>query len=130
MGSFLGDICQQIENFHAQTSNSLDILTVYRCTKLSTSDFKKLQQSKDHYMSFNGFLSTTTDQKLAIEVCSTLQQHTEILPVLFEIKIQDFTSKFTPFVSLNHLETDILFSMTSIFHITHMAKNQENIWQV
>jgi hypothetical protein len=87
-------------------------------------------------MSFNSFLLTSIDRESAIKVCSTPQQNVDILPVLVEIKIEHITSKFIPFVLLNHLsydsnsKKDILFSMTSIFRITHMAKNQENIWQV
>ncbi len=136
MALFLRDICQQIEKFHAEKSNSLDSLTVYRCIKLNTNDFKKLQQNKDVLLSFNSFLLASVDRELANEVCSTPQQNIEILPVLFEIKIEDTASNFTPFVWLNHLsygsnsKTDILFSMSSIFRITDMTKNQRNIWQV
>ena len=98
MGSFLRDICQQIEKLHTQKSNSLDSLTVYRCLKLPISNFEKLQQNNDIYMSFNSFLLTTTDQELANEICSTFQQNIEILSVLFEIKIEDTTCMYTEFV--------------------------------
>jgi tetratricopeptide (TPR) repeat protein len=136
MSLFLRDLCQQIENLHTQKSNSSDSLTVYRCLKLPISNFEKLQQNNDIYISFNSFLSTTTDQELATEICSTSEQNIEILPVLFEIKIEGKFSKFTQFVSLDHLsynsnsKKEILFSMNSIFHIVNITKNQRNIWQV
>ncbi|CAF1100511.1 unnamed protein product [Adineta steineri] len=136
MGLFLRDISKQVEKLQEKKSNSLGSLDVYQCIRLNTSDINKLQENKDKFMSFNTFLLTTTDQELAIKVCSSVQQHIEILSVLFQIKIEHVTSKNTPFIVLNELSydyksrKDILFSMTSIFHISHIAKNQENIWQV
>lgn len=134
MSLFLHDICQQIEKIHMQKTNSLDSLTVYRCIKLNINDFKKLQDNKDVFMSFNSFLLTSINQESATETCSIAQQTSEILSVLFEIKIESMSSKFTPFVWLDELsynsEKGILFSMNSVFRIIKIEKNQNNIWQV
>jgi tetratricopeptide (TPR) repeat protein len=136
MGLFLRDLCKQIENSYAQKSNSSYSLTVYRCLRLPISNFEKLQQNNNFYASFNSFLLTNFDQELATEICSTSEQNIEILPVLFEIKIEGTTSEFTPFVSLDHLsynfnsKKEILFSMNSVFRIVSVRKNQRNIWQI
>jgi hypothetical protein len=136
MGLFLRDLYQQIEKLHTQKSNSSHSLSVYRCLQLPISNFEKLQQNNDVYMSFNSFLLTNFDQELENEICTISEQDNEILPVLYEIKIGGTTSEFTPFVSLDHLsfnsnsKKEILFSMNSIFRITNITKNQRNIWQI
>jgi tetratricopeptide (TPR) repeat protein len=137
MGFFLHDLCRGVKLRYDEQSMSSNALTVYRGQGMSKDEFEKMKNSPDGLISFNCFLSTSTDRDVAMIFCSPGRQDPNVIPVLFKIEILP-NSTCVPFCSLendsNHTdEQEILFSMQSIFRINQLEKKQadnEIYWEV
>jgi tetratricopeptide (TPR) repeat protein len=98
-----------------------------------TDEFKKLKKSIGGLLSFNNFLSTSTDRNISLRFA----QHSlgkDDLVVLFEINI-DPIIRTVPFASLNGIsyypaENEVLFSMHSIFRIVDLEHMHNRIWNI
>ncbi|CAF0731073.1 unnamed protein product [Adineta steineri] len=68
MGFFLRDLHQQIQQLFEQQISTYDRkpLVVYRGQGFMKLDFEKLQNTKGGLISFNNFLSTSTNEKLSL----------------------------------------------------------------
>ena len=71
MGFFIHDLYNQIEQLYRQQVSNYKgkAFTVYRGQGLSTTDFEKLRKTKGGLMSFNNFLSTSTEQEVSLRFC-------------------------------------------------------------
>jgi tetratricopeptide (TPR) repeat protein len=138
LGFFIRDLHQQIDKMHREQLPSYHgkPFTVYRGQGLSTTDFQRMCQSQGGLISFNSFLSTTTDPILAdgFAVAGTGGQNT--VNVLFVIAI-DPTVSSTPFANIRAEsalpnENEILFTMDSVFRIVSIESlpKKTGIYQV
>ncbi|CAF1324012.1 unnamed protein product [Adineta ricciae] len=123
MGFFIRDLHYQIEQRHKEyISKSVDEnLYFYRGQGLSFNDFEKLKTNKGRLMSFNCFLSTSSDKKVGKMYAESNSDEEGMFGVLFVITV-DPKIKSTPFANIEREsnypeEAEILFSMHSVFRI-------------
>jgi tetratricopeptide (TPR) repeat protein len=139
MGFFVRDLHKQIAQLHSEQysghthSNSF---IVYRGQGLSQVDFDQLMKTKGGLLSFNNFLSTSTERQVSLDFACETVQTTDLMGILFVMKI-DPSIPSTPFanvcdVSYFQEEKEILFSMHSIFRIGQIKQIDGNnrLWQV
>ncbi|CAF1449293.1 unnamed protein product [Adineta ricciae] len=124
MGFFITDLHRSIEKLHKEqfldTYYSTTFM-VYRGQGLSKADFAQLRQAKGGLVSFNSFLSTTTDRGVSLAYAESSAYNPDLLGILFNIKINPSEST-TPFALIEKIsyfshEAEVLFSMHSVFHI-------------
>jgi tetratricopeptide (TPR) repeat protein len=99
-----------------------------------TDEFKKLKKSIGGLVSFNNFLSTSTDRDISLTFAQCSLDKTDVVAVLFEIHV-DPVIQTIPFASLNGIsyfpgENEILFSMHSIFRILDIEHMHNRIWNI
>jgi tetratricopeptide (TPR) repeat protein len=136
MGFFLRDLHQQIKQRHdEQSKNRIEqTYTVYRGQAMYNDDFKKLCNSPNGLLSFNNFLSTSTDQAVSMMFCPIPLQDPNMTAVLFKIEV-DPNLTCTPFVIVKDNtnfgdEQEILFSMHSVFRIGKIDQTNVELIQV
>ncbi|CAF1122957.1 unnamed protein product [Adineta steineri] len=138
MGFFLRDVHQQIQQLYEQQVGSYGrkYFLVYRGQGLMKSDFEKLQKAKGGLMSFNNFLSTSTDDKVFLSFAQNASTEPNKVGILF-IMSTDPCLKSTPFASIREKsyfkeEEEILFSMHTVFRVSAIKQmdNQNQIYQV
>ena len=134
MGFFIRDLHQQIERLHARTGYK-GVLTVYRGQGMLNTEFEKLSKCQGGLLSFNNFLSTSTDRQVSLSFARRTKKDPRITPILLQMEINPSISS-TPFASVSdhgyysNAEKEILFSMHTVFRIQGTRKSSENIWQV
>jgi tetratricopeptide (TPR) repeat protein len=124
MGFFIGDLHRHIETLHQEqfgADQSGKTLTVYRGQALSTVDFKTLKDTKGGLLSFNNFLSTSTDRTVSLPFTHSALTDPDSVGILFVMTI-DPSKSTTPFASINGVsyfqtEDEVLFSMHTVFRI-------------
>ncbi|CAF0777012.1 unnamed protein product [Adineta steineri] len=132
MGFFVRDLHRQIEQLYTQM-NIGDSLIVYRGQGIIHSEFQKLKKSQAGLLSFNNFLSTSTDRQVAALYAESASQNPDLIGILFQMEI-DPTVSTAPFVSLDNIshfgdqEKEILFSTHTIFRIGKMEQVQDHVW--
>ncbi|CAF1083803.1 unnamed protein product [Adineta steineri] len=101
MGFFLRDVHQQIQQLHEQQVSSYGQkpFLVYRGQGLMKSDFEKLRKTKGGLMSFNNFLSTSTDKEVSVHFARRASAEPDKVGILFTMSI-DPCIKSTPFASI------------------------------
>ena len=139
MGFFLKDVHNHIVELHSQQFNGdhhSNSFTVYRGQGLSSTDFNELQQTQGGLLSFNNFLSTSTNRDVSLDFARRTINTSELVGVLFVIQINPSIST-TPFANVKDVsyykgEDEILFSMHSIFRIGEIKQLDGNtrLWQV
>ncbi|CAF0915691.1 unnamed protein product [Adineta steineri] len=124
MGFFLRDVHQQIQQLYEQQVSSYDgkSFKVYRGQGLMKSDFEKLQKAEGGIMSFNNFLSTSTNEKVSLSFARDASTKLDIVGILFIMSI-DPCIKSTPFASIKNEsyfkeEDEVLFSMHTVFRVS------------
>ncbi|CAF4029354.1 unnamed protein product, partial [Rotaria sp. Silwood1] len=142
MGIFIRDLHQNIEQLYSKQSNQIHdaktTITVYRGQAMVKEDFEnKIKQGG--LISFNNFLSTSDDRKVAIRFIPKGLQSTDTntFRVLFEMTINRSISS-APFARIHQLsyfksENEILFSMNTVFRVQQIKQIQESgmtLWQV
>jgi tetratricopeptide (TPR) repeat protein len=123
MGFFLRDMHRQISERHKQqlTSDGGKTHIVYRGQRLTIDSFNQLKANKGGLLSFNSFLSTSTQRGVARFLAESSLSGVNHVGILFVIEIDPNHSR-TPFASINDIsafgeEAEILFSMHSVFRI-------------
>ncbi|CAF1599644.1 unnamed protein product, partial [Adineta ricciae] len=124
MGFFITDLHRSIEKLHKEQFLDTHYSTtfiVYRGQGLSKVDFAQLRQAKGGLVSFNNFLSTTTDRGVSFIYAESSAYNPDLLGILFNIKINpsEPTTPFALIEKISHFshEVEVLFSMHSVFHI-------------
>ncbi|UJR07014.1 hypothetical protein I4U23_011302 [Adineta vaga] len=86
-------------------------------------------------LSFNAFTSTSVEKEVALDFCPIPPQDPDIVPVLFEMKIES-SVKSTTFALLNNAsyysdsEGEVLFSMHTVFRIENVEQIADVLWRV
>ena len=132
MGFFLREIHRQIEQLHLETHPTAK-MTVYRGQGMTIADFENVKQNKGGLLSFNSFLSTSTDQQVSFAYAESARDNPCLTGILFEMEIDSSISSI-PFASLGNIsyyaEEEILFSMHTVFRIAEMKQIDERLWKV
>ncbi|CAF1153648.1 unnamed protein product [Adineta steineri] len=124
MGFFINDLHRDIQRLHSEQSDSQqpgETFTVYRGQCLPKEDFIEMTKTKDGFISFNNFLSTSKKRDVALNFAQKATTNPDLVGILFIISINP-TDSTTPFafvsdVSCFHTEDEVLFSMHTIFRI-------------
>jgi hypothetical protein len=110
MGFFLRDL-------HENNASSSSSFVVYRGQGLSKAVFDRLLKTQGGLMSFNNFLSTSTQQSVSLIFAVSILDDPELIGILFEITVHPLISS-TVFADIREFsqfqEEEILFSMHSI----------------
>ncbi|CAF0805051.1 unnamed protein product [Adineta steineri] len=135
MRFFIRDLQQQIECLHNEAPKHSGEIIIYRGQGLPNHQFQQMVNSKYALLSFNNFLSTSTDRQVSLAFADSACSNPDLTGILFEIKI-DPTLSSTPYASLDTLsqfgdsEQEILFSMHTVFRIEGFEQIQDRLWQV
>ena len=127
---FLIDLCSIIEKRKLRGRGTLK---VYRGTKISKDEFKKLNENLGEIISTNGFLSTSKNKEISIEFAQRSSKRKDFESILFEIHI-DFSLQSIECVdiqneSLFQNEEEILFNLNSTFQINSISFDSKlNLW--
>lgn len=132
MGFFIHDLHQQIDQLYRKQINSYGgkPFTVYRGQGLSKPDFEKLRKLKDGLISFNNFLSTSTDRNISLGFAMSALERADTLGIIFRIFV-DLRVSSTPLASIGDVsyfqtEEEVLFSMHTIFRIDKIDRIDDN----
>jgi tetratricopeptide (TPR) repeat protein len=134
MGFFIRDLHEQIEQRHSELSFSKKQLTVYRGQGMFNADFEKLKNAQGGLLSFNNFLSTSTEKSVAEGFARRNKSDVNKKAILFEIEI-DTSISSVPFTQIKDIsamekEDEILFSMSTVFRIGEIKEIEKNLWKV
>ena len=100
-------------------------------------DFEKLQRSRGGLLSFNSFLSTSSNRQVSLVFAESSAQRIDAIGVLF-VLIIDPKSTTVPFAKVKHssyfsYEDEVLFSMHAVFRIVEidvLPKLHESVIEV
>ncbi|CAF1480451.1 unnamed protein product [Adineta steineri] len=139
MGFFIHDLHQHLAELHSTQFAGHDHTTsfsVYRGQGLSQKDFDQMLKTKGGLLSFNNFLSTSTNRQVSLSFAQQTMETSDMVGILFVMNI-DPSVPSTPFANVRDVsyfegEEEILFSMHSIFRIRQLEQMNENnrLWQV
>jgi tetratricopeptide (TPR) repeat protein len=133
MGFFIRDLHKQIEELYSNIDKTHP-LTVYHGQRISNNEFEKLLQSKDGLLSFNNFLSTSTDRLTSLNFAKQLLNNSNVTSILFKMEINNPSIPFASIDKLSYFsdtnKQEILFSMHTIFHIDEIKQIENHLWQV
>ncbi|CAF1338426.1 unnamed protein product [Adineta steineri] len=139
IGFFIRDLHQNITHLHSQqypNYNRQSSFIVYRGQCLMYADFQKLIKSKGGLLSFNNFLSTSKNRDVSLLFTSSNTTMPDTVGILFVMSIDPSISS-TPFADITEIsyfkqETEILFSMHSVFRICNIEQLDRgcNLYQV
>ncbi|CAF0848007.1 unnamed protein product [Adineta steineri] len=133
MGFFIRDLHRSIEELHDEQfadSNTHKKFKVYRGQGLSKIDFKKLRKAQGGLISFNNFLSTSSNGETSLAFAQDAIKNPDLIGILFIMKI-DPSKSTTPFASVQGCsyyeeEDEILFSMHTVFRIGNIKSIDED----
>jgi tetratricopeptide (TPR) repeat protein len=139
MGFFIRDLHEHIEKLHLEQSDDHQIRpsVVYRGQCLSKTDFGNLKRLSGGLMSFNNFLSTSTNREVSLAFADSDPNNADVVGILFKITI-DRSISSTPFAFLDKIssfpsEEEVLFSTHTVFRICdikQMHDTNERLWEV
>ncbi|CAF4556209.1 unnamed protein product [Rotaria socialis] len=89
MGFFIRDMHRRIEHLFLKQRDMYGShqITIYRGQIISKADFNRLHKSVNGYISFNQFLSTTTNRDVAVSFASGDIEFSDTVRTLFEIEM-------------------------------------------
>ena len=130
---YISDLCQMIERSYARNKLSQKLL-VYRADRLSSSDFRILEQSKkqkDAPITINGFISTSKSEKISLEYAKKkLTTPGDDVVIMYEITIDPAIpcSAYADIesISFHPREQEVLFTMGSTFQIDGIENYPSN----
>jgi tetratricopeptide (TPR) repeat protein len=134
MSFFMRDLHRQIKGLHTKFADHKPI-TIYRGQGLFNEDFEKMRKNKGGLLSFNSFLSTTTDDLLALARAESAKDDPNLTGIFFKMKFEPelASTSFAGLDDVSHYrdsEKEILFSMHSVFRIEDITPIQDKVWKV
>lgn len=134
MGFFIRDLHRQIAQLYS-TLDKTKTFVVYQGQRMLNLQFGKLLQSKGGLLSFNNFVSTSTDRQSVLTFLQRSRENRHVTSILFQIDIPPSAAP-SPFVSTDqisfdaHTHDEILFSMHTILRIGEIKQIEDRLWQV
>jgi tetratricopeptide (TPR) repeat protein len=136
MGFYIRDLHQHIERLRKEQSKQFQKeFTVYRGQGMLVEKFEETKKTKGGLISFNNFLSTSTEAEAAmVFAASALEKRTNV-GILFIITINPLVPS-APFANLANIsdykkEKEILFSMHTVFRIDDIKPSKtDRLWFV
>jgi tetratricopeptide (TPR) repeat protein len=133
MGFLISDLHRQIEQLHNDPLNNHHTdatFKVFRGQGLIKTDFEQLSKTKGGLMSFNNFLSTSTDRDTSLRFAHRVLSNPDMMGILFVMTI-DPSQSTTPFGSIKGVsffseEDEVLFSMHTVFRIHDIKRMSEH----
>ncbi|CAF1023476.1 unnamed protein product [Didymodactylos carnosus] len=133
---YISDLCQMIETmFLNNAKKDHKPLTLYRADKISKSSFEQMKQTQG-LITMNGFISTTTDEKISAGYAKNQFVPKGAISVLFEIQFDPETA-CTAFANIEKIafhpeEQETLFSMGSVFSVDKIEEpvGDENYYRI
>lgn len=135
MGFLVRDLHQQIAKLHVNAEKHCRPFTVYRGQAMTNHEFNRLISCRGGLLSFNNFLSTTTDSRIALKFAHHSSRTPNTACIFFQMEI-DPTISSTPFTSVRDVgcfrdrEKEILFSMHTVFRIEGFERLEDGIHKV
>ncbi|CAF0878139.1 unnamed protein product [Rotaria sordida] len=135
MGFFIQDLHGQIKQLHSELDSNKIPPIVFRGQGMLNDEFAKLKKVKEGgLLSFNYFLSTSTNRMVAIDFAGSNKNKPHLTCILFQIEMNSSISSI-PFAPISHLsaiqsEYEILFSMSTVFRIGEIKKLESWLWEV
>ncbi|CAF3918870.1 unnamed protein product [Adineta steineri] len=138
MGFFIRDLHQQIQRLYQQqiTKYHQKPFIVYRGQGLSKENFEKLQKSEGGLISFNNFLSTSTEKDISLVFARSASEKVDMVGIVFKMLI-DPRIKSVPFAFITEVssfdgEDEVLFSMHTVFRVGAIQQmdNNNQLYQV
>ncbi|CAF3512715.1 unnamed protein product [Rotaria socialis] len=134
MGFIIRDLHEQIKKLHSQPSNNKPISLVYRGLYFPTNELENLKKSENGLISFDQFLSTSTEKSVAMSFIPNKADKPDKTRVLFQIEIESFNSS-VPFASIHEFsaissENEILFSISTVCKIGKIKEIEDGLWEV
>ncbi|CAF3508257.1 unnamed protein product [Rotaria socialis] len=141
LGFFIRSLHRQLEQLHQeQSSDYLKPFQVYRGQGFSKENFENICNTKGGLLSFNNFLSTSREPKIAEEFLKrAVNKNEQRIGVLFiiTINLSKVSGATTPFALIEKYssiprEREILFSMHTVFRVDKIKETVGNsrIWEV
>lgn len=134
---FINDLHRQLEEVHRKQLDRYEgkPFTLYRGQRFDQEDFNKLKKSFGGLLSFNSFLSTTTDKKVPLRFAEDPEKDDGKVGVIFVITIDPeipgaIFADIKEYSEFN--ESEVLFSMHTVFRIGKIQPRVDNqrIYQV
>ncbi|CAF1561418.1 unnamed protein product, partial [Didymodactylos carnosus] len=138
---FIYDLHNQINELYynarsSSTTKDQRLLTLYRGQTMSIKDLEDLRQNINCLVSMNSFLSTTNDREAAIFFSGDgITPDISHVSVLYEIEIDTTIESTTPYAKVDYQsifrdESEVLFTMGSVFRIRLVQEIKERLWNV
>lgn len=130
---YIRDLCEQLEQLHQQNDTKKSITVFRGCGDMSSRLFNEIKRSIGSLVSFNGFLSTTTNYEVASIYAGYSVE--EDKSIIFEIRAE-YGSKNVVFADISRIshipdEGEILFSLCSVFKIDSIVEDEINhLWKI
>ncbi|CAF3951567.1 unnamed protein product, partial [Rotaria sp. Silwood1] len=134
MGFFLRDLHSQIELLYLQ-NKPYNSLVLFRGQGMSPVQFDKVNKTKGGLLSFNNFLSITTDRQVADLYADSARQNSNLIGVIFIVEIDpSVTTTSFAFVRdysyYGNTEEELIMSMHSVFRIGEFEQIDDRLWQI
>ncbi|CAF2155374.1 unnamed protein product [Rotaria magnacalcarata] len=141
IGFFIRNLHRQLEKLHQEQSSTLEKeFLVYRGQGMMQEAFQHLLDTKGGLISFNSFLSTSMQPRVAMEfVQIAMSKNEDIVGIFFIMTIDQskISAKTTPFGMIDEYsaipsEQEILFTMHTVFRVVDIKQTIENsrLWEV
>jgi len=94
MSFFVRDLHRQLEQIHLEAHQTTKMI-IYRGQGMSNTDFEKLKKNKRALLSFNNFVSTSTDRQVSLAFAESSGGNPDLTGVLFQVEIDPSISSLT-----------------------------------
>ncbi len=125
---FISDIHRQLQKYQSENT-----LQVYRSQLMSIDEVDNLKQHIGQFISVNSFFSTSNDRTTALFLLGDTTSSIDLERVLFEIDADPKIVNTKPFADISKHsefaeESEVLFMLGSIFRLTSIKRNVDQIW--
>ncbi|CAF1463108.1 unnamed protein product [Adineta ricciae] len=129
---FIADLHRNLEECQRTKKKSVQFKTLYRGSKLPRSIIQQLIDHRDHLISINGFVSTTTGREVAQFFSGDDETENSRVSVVYEMSIdQNFNRVFANIREESHFgdEDEVLMATGTVWK-TKSVVRQNNIWTI
>ncbi|CAF1431739.1 unnamed protein product, partial [Adineta ricciae] len=127
---FIADLHRNLEEYQRTKKKSVQFKTLYRGSRLPRSIIQQLIDHRDHLISINGFVSTTTGREVAQFFSGDDETENSRVSVVYEMSIdQNFNRIFANIREKSHFgdEDEVLMATGTVWK-TKSVVRQNNSW--